>query len=84
MGFALAENKDKFMWEEDISEAIILEKKLEILNDFSMLKNKEIKEVDNCIGSYGMGGLGYFGFKYEDLDNLKWIVIDCDEKILYG
>ncbi|KHS58559.1 MULTISPECIES: hypothetical protein [Terrisporobacter] len=78
-GFILSENREKYIWDEDIDSAMILEKQIEIFEDFSTLKNKQIESVDDCIGSYGMGGLGYFGIQYKDNNEYKWIVIDCQQ-----
>jgi len=43
--------------------------------DAKSIVGKELKDVNECFGTYGMGGCGYMGFKHHKSDGDYWIVV---------
>lgn len=85
-GFVIEENCDIFRFVGDIHNNHVMTKKPKIFtkNDAQQIIGKKIEGVNDSFGTYGMGGLGFLGFKFYECGVAYWLIIgigSCDLNI---
>ncbi len=74
-GFETIENYPIFHYIANKNEAIMLGKPL-FIEEFGLeqIKGSKIIDISTCLGTYGMGGPGFFGLKLEGVFGIRWLV----------
>ena len=85
-GFVIEENFAAYRFVGDIRINHVMTKAPKIFtkNDAQQIIGKKIEEVNDSLGTYGMGGLGFLGFKFYECNVAYWLVIgvtSCDLNI---
>ena len=75
-GFLRPEDTGVYCFHFDPCSQIVLEKSTIEIVDFKGLLGVEIHEVCTRFGTYGMGGLGFIGFKILSKEKSQWVVIN--------
>lgn len=74
-GFERIKRYPIFLYRPKLSEVVMLSKPLNI-NQFGIdsLKNSKIVDICTYLGTYGMGGPGFVGFKLQGYFGIRWLV----------
>lgn len=85
-GFFIEENCDVYRFGGDIRANYVMSKEPKIFtkNDAQQIIGKKIEGVSDSFGTYGMGGLGFLGFKFYECGVAYWLIIGvsaCDLNI---
>lgn len=84
-GFVIEKNCDICRFVGDIGANHVMMKRPKIftINDVQQIIGKKIEGVNDSFGTYGMGGLGFLGFKFYECGVAYWLIIGIDSCDIY-
>lgn len=87
-GFETVKKYPVFLYQPSHDESIMLGKPL-YMDEFGIenIKNSKILEICTCCGTYGMGGPGFFGIKFQGSLGIRWLVYciwNASEHLLFN
>lgn len=84
-GFFIEDNCNIYRFLGDISTNYVMTKEAQLFTeaDAKNILGKKIEGVNDSFGTYGMGGLGFLGFKFYECGATYWLIIGLDSCDIY-